>query len=115
MGFTAYRATDRFIYWRFDANADKTAGQRRLTEDDTSGDTFDLYDIRVIVEEISGNCTCNMRVGYCFYLRHSSSLSLPDGGHFCIWALNSVLPPLSAKQRHNHPADWIETDSRLLP
>lgn len=107
VGFIAYRATDRYIYWRF-------AGRegQRLAEVSGAAE-FSLYDLAVVVEAITGNCTCNMRVGDRFYLQRSSSLSLPDGGQFCIWALNSVLPFLTAKQRSNHPADWIETDSRV--
>jgi uncharacterized repeat protein (TIGR04076 family) len=104
VGFAPFRATDRYIYWRIDGEAKQT-GKR--------ADEFELYDLSVVVEEIHGNCTCNMQVGDSFYLRRSSNLTLPEGGHFCIWALNSVLPLLAAKQRHNHPADWIETDSRV--
>ena len=74
-------------------------------------DQFDLYDLTVTVEAIEGHCTCNMTVGDHFYLR-GGKLSLPAGADFCLYALQSTLPILPAKQRHNHPADWMETDSR---
>ena len=75
-------------------------------------DEFELYDLTVVVEAIEGNCTCSMAVGDCFYLR-GGKLSLPEGKDFCIYALQATLPLLPANQRHNHPADWMETDSRV--
>ena len=77
-----------------------------------TNDQFELYDLTVIVEAIEGHCTCNMAVGDCFYLR-GGKLSLPDGKDFCLYAIQSTLPLLPAKQRHNHPADWMETDARI--
>jgi uncharacterized repeat protein (TIGR04076 family) len=75
-------------------------------------DQFELYDLQITVESIAGNCTCNMAVGDCFFLR-SGKLALPAGQDFCLYALQSTLPLLPAKQRLNHPADWMETDSRV--
>jgi len=65
-----------------------------------------------VVEAINGHCTCQMQVGDCFYLR-GGKLSLPAGADFCLYALQSAIPLLPAKQRRNHPADWMETDARL--
>jgi uncharacterized repeat protein (TIGR04076 family) len=75
-------------------------------------DTFELYDLAVVVEAIEGHCTCKMAVGDAFFLR-GGKLSLPDGADFCVYALQATLPLLPAKQRRNHPADWIETDARV--
>ena len=75
-------------------------------------DQFELYDLEIIVEQINGNCTCNMRVGDAFYLK-GGKLSLPDKSDFCLYALQSTLPLLPAKQRKNNPADWMETDSQV--
>lgn len=77
-----------------------------------SDDQFELHDLAVVVEAIEGNCTCNMRIGDCFYMR-SGKISLPDGKDFCAYAMHAVLPFLPAKQRTNHPADWMETDTRV--
>ncbi len=74
-------------------------------------DEFELYDLAVIVEAIEGHCTCNMHVGDTFYLR-GGKISLPDKSDFCLYAVQAVIPLLPAKQRPNHPADWMETDSR---
>ena len=76
-------------------------------------DQFELYDLKVEVESISGNCTCNMSVGDCFYMK-GGKISLPDGKNFCLYAMQSVIPLLPAKQRLNHPSDWMETDSRVV-
>lgn len=76
------------------------------------GDRFELYDLCVEVEAIEGHCTCQMCVGDRFFLR-GGKLSLPDGADFCLYALQAALPLLPARQRHNHPADWIETDARV--
>jgi uncharacterized repeat protein (TIGR04076 family) len=76
-------------------------------------DQFQLYDLTVVVEAIDGNCTCRMQIGDCFHLR-SGKISFPDGADFCLYALQSVIPLLPAKQRRNHPADWMETDCRVV-
>lgn len=74
-------------------------------------DEFELYDLAVVVEAIEGHCTCSMTVGDVFYVR-GGKISLPDGADFCLYALQSVIPLIPAKQRLSHPADWMETDTR---
>ena len=75
-------------------------------------DSFQLYDLCVVVEAIEGHCTCAMRVGDSLTLR-GGKLSMPDGQEFCLYALQAaiLLPP--ARQRRAHPADWIESDTRV--
>ena len=79
--------------------------------DDASDDVFDLFDIRVTVERIEGRSVCGMQPGDYFDLTESSKLRIPDGGHFCIYALQAVLPLLPAKQRLLHANDWLERDT----
>ena len=76
-------------------------------------DEFELYDLKVVVESIEGNCTCNMDIGDYFFLK-GGKISLPNERDFCLYALQAVIPLLPAKQRRNHPADWMETDSRVI-
>ena len=76
-------------------------------------DEFELYDLQIVVESIEGNCTCQMAVGDSVFLK-GGKLSLPDGADFCLYALQSVIPILPAKQRVLHPADWMETDTRAV-
>lgn len=74
-------------------------------------DQFELYDLRVTVIEIKDRSVCGLQVGDYFELTESSRLRIPANKHFCIYALSSVLPLLSAKQRHLHHNDWMEKDS----
>ena len=75
-------------------------------------DQFELYDLEIVVEQINGNCTCKMAVNDSFYLK-GGKISLPDESDFCLYALQSTIPLLPAKQRQNNPADWMETDSKV--
>ena len=70
-----------------------------------------LFDLRVTVDRIEGRSVCGLQVGDYFELTNSSQLRLPEGRHFCIFALQSVLPLLPAKQRQLPGSDWLERDS----
>jgi uncharacterized repeat protein (TIGR04076 family) len=72
---------------------------------------FELYDLRISVEAIEGRSVCGMRVGDYCELTESSQLRIPEGKHFCIYALSAVLPLLAAKQRELSENDWLERDS----
>lgn len=74
--------------------------------------TFTLYDLALVVETIAGNCTCSMQIGDAVYVR-GGKFSLPENRDFCLYALQAAIPLLPAKQRRNHPADWMETDARV--
>ena len=79
----------------------------------SADDTFELYDLRVTVEEIRGTCTCDHAVGDSFELV-SGKLGLPPGQRFCLYALQAAIPLLPAKQRPLHPNDWMATDARVV-
>ncbi len=70
-----------------------------------------LYDLRVTVERIEGRSVCGLEVGDSFELTESSRVRIPEGKHFCLYALQSVLPLLPAKQRRLADEDWQEQDS----
>ncbi len=74
---------------------------------------FELYDLRVTVERIEGRSVCGMQVGDYFELTESAKLRLPDGQHFCIYALSAVVPFLAAKQRELSENDWLARDSLI--
>ena len=76
-------------------------------------ETTELYDLRVIVERIEGRPVCGLAVGDYFEVTESSRLQIPAGRHFCIYALQSVLPLLAAKQRQLPDGDWLEEDSHV--
>ncbi len=72
---------------------------------------FELYDLRVTVERIEGRSVCGMAVGDYFELTESAKLRIPEGKHFCIYALSAVLPLLAAKQRELAENDWLARDA----
>jgi uncharacterized repeat protein (TIGR04076 family) len=72
---------------------------------------MELYDLRVTVEEIEGRSVCGLQVGDYFELTESSRIRIPEGRHFCIYALQAVLPLLPAKQRRLPDDDWLEQES----
>jgi uncharacterized repeat protein (TIGR04076 family) len=72
---------------------------------------MELYDLRVTVESIEGRSVCGLEVGDYFELTESSRVRIPEGKHFCVYALQSVLPLLPAKQRDLPEGDWLEQDS----
>ena len=74
-------------------------------------DRFELYDLRVTVDAIEGRSVCGLQVGDYFELTESSRVRIPDGKHFCLYALQSVLPLLPPKQRILDPNDWLERDT----
>lgn len=71
----------------------------------------ELYDLRVTVDRIEGRSVCGLAVGDYFDLVQSSRLRIPAGKHFCVYALQAVLPLLPAKQRQLPESDWLERDS----
>ena len=58
-----------------------------------------LYDLRVTVERIEGRSVCGLAVGDYFEVTESSRVRIPDGKHFCLFAIQAVLPLLPAKMR----------------
>jgi uncharacterized repeat protein (TIGR04076 family) len=78
-----------------------------------TGETMSLYDLRVTVERIEGRSVCGLAVGDYFEVTESSRVRIPEGKHFCLYALQSVLPFLAAKQRQLQEGDWLERDSHI--
>jgi uncharacterized repeat protein (TIGR04076 family) len=72
---------------------------------------FDIYDLRITVERIEGRSVCGLQVGDYFELTESSKVRIPQGKHFCLYALSAVLPLLAAKQRELASNDWLARDS----
>ena len=67
-----------------------------------------------LVYEVVSNSIDEAMAGFCdtieigdYFIVRGGKISIPDG-HFCYWALNSILPLLPAKQRKlNEPDDWM--------
>lgn len=77
----------------------------------TDDGDMELFDLRVTVERIEGRSYCGMQPGDYFELVNSAELRIPPDKHFCVYALQAVLPLLPAKQRQLPEADWLERDS----
>lgn len=72
---------------------------------------MELFDLRVTVERIEGRSVCGLEVGDYFEVTESNRIRIPAGRHFCMYALQSVLPLLPAKQWQLPESDWLEQDS----
>jgi uncharacterized repeat protein (TIGR04076 family) len=70
-----------------------------------------LYDLRVTVERIEGRSVCGLAVGDYFEVTDSSRVRIPEGKHFCLFAIQAVLPLLPAKMRRLPEQDWLEQDN----
>ena len=65
-----------------------------------------LYDLRVTVERIEGRSVCGLEVGDYFEVTESSRVRIPEGKHFCLFALQSVLPLLLADPEPEDDQLW---------
>jgi len=70
-----------------------------------------VYELKVAVTKVMGTCTAcpPMKPGDYFCVR-DGALSIPEGGYICLWALQSLMPVLTAKERHiaePHEVDWV--------
>ena len=72
---------------------------------------MELFDLRITVDAIEGRSVCGLAVGDYFEVTNSNELHIPEGKHFCMYALQSVMPLLPAKQRQLAVDDWLEQDS----
>ena len=82
-----------------DCRTDGADGRRRKREGARLPQSFALHDLRVTVAAIEGRSVCGLRVGDYFEVTESSRVRIPEGRHFCLYALAAVLPLLPAKQR----------------
>jgi uncharacterized repeat protein (TIGR04076 family) len=70
-----------------------------------------LYDLRVTVERIEGRSVCGLEVGDYFEVTESNRVRIPPGKHFCLYAIQAVMPLLPAKQRKLPDEDWLEQET----
>ncbi len=73
----------------------------------------EVYDLRVVVDEIRGFCDLPMRVGDYFEVS-GGRITIPAGKFMCLWALQSIIPMLPAKQRNVvEDNDWLPRADRV--
>ena len=79
-----------------------------------SDDSFQLANLRVSVTAIEGRSVCGLSVGDYFEVTDSAKVAIPEGKHFCLYALAAVIPLLPAKMRALDPNDWMAQDSLVV-
>lgn len=70
-----------------------------------------MYELKVAVGKVLGTCTAQppMKRGDHFVVR-DGDITIPEGGYICLWALQSMLPLITPKEReiHEHEdEDWM--------
>ena len=80
----------------------------------TRKELFNLYDLKIVVEKIEGFCDLPMEVGDYFTVS-GGKIEIPEGKHMCLWAMQSLMPVLPAKQREiKEENDWIPHTKRFI-
>jgi len=70
-----------------------------------------VYELKVVVTKVLGTCTASppMKVGDYITVR-DGTIAIPEGGYICIWALQSLMPVLTTKERRiaeSRDEDWV--------
>jgi uncharacterized repeat protein (TIGR04076 family) len=70
-----------------------------------------VYELKVGVTKVLGKCTADppMKPGDYFTVR-DGDIRVPEGGYICLWALQSVLPLITPKEREiaeREDEDWM--------
>ena len=65
--------------------------------------------IKISVERIDGYCNLPMQVGNYFFVV-DSKLTVPEGQHVCIWALQSMMPifPILEERDKLEDGHWVK-------
>jgi uncharacterized repeat protein (TIGR04076 family) len=72
---------------------------------------MELYDLRIVVDRIEGRSVCHLKPGDYYEIVNSSEVRIPDGKHFCFYAMQAVAALIPAKQRQLPAGDWLERDN----
>ncbi|MFQ6114801.1 MAG: TIGR04076 family protein [bacterium] len=70
-----------------------------------------MYELKVTVKKVMGECTADppMKPGDYFTVR-DGDIQIPHGGYICLWALQSLIPLITPKEREiseNKDEDWM--------
>jgi len=77
-----------------------------------------MTDLKVEVTEIKERCGAKHKIGDVFYIRGLGTIEIPEGKKLCVYALNSLFPFLTSKQREEELPndDWVaETEYLCCP
>lgn len=70
-----------------------------------------MYELKVTVKKVMGKCTADppMKPGDYFTVS-DGDLQVPESGYICLWALQSLIPLITPKEREiseNKDEDWM--------
>ncbi len=70
-----------------------------------------MYELKITVDKVLGECTADplMKPGDYFTVR-DGDIRIPEGGFICLWALQSMLPVITPKEREileEKDRDWM--------
>ncbi|MFC2030433.1 TIGR04076 family protein [Chloroflexota bacterium] len=70
-----------------------------------------MYELKIAVAKVLGVCTADpaMKPGDAIFVR-DGNLRIPRGGYICMWALQSILPLITPKERkiaEDRDGDWM--------
>jgi uncharacterized repeat protein (TIGR04076 family) len=70
-----------------------------------------MYELKITVTKVLGACTADppMKPGDCFTVCNGD-IRVPEGGYICLWALQSLLPVITPKEREiaeDRSEDWM--------
>jgi uncharacterized repeat protein (TIGR04076 family) len=70
-----------------------------------------MYELKVSVKKVMGECTADPPVKPGDYFTVSDGdIRVPEGGFICLWALQSLIPVLTCKEREiaeDEEGDWM--------
>jgi len=74
-----------------------------------------MKDLMVEVIKVKKRCGAKHKVGDAFFIRGGGTIEIPKGKKVCIYALNSLFPFLTTKQREDElpDDDWV-TETVIL-
>lgn len=77
-----------------------------------------MRDLKVEVYEVKERCGARHKPGDVFYVRGEGTVEIPGKTRICLYALNSLFPFLTSKQREEElpDDDWVaETEFLCCP
>jgi len=77
-----------------------------------------MRDLKIEVAEIKERCGARHKKGDRFFIRGEGTIEIPGNKKVCLFALNSLFPFLTAKQREDDipDDDWVaETEYLCCP
>lgn len=68
-----------------------------------------MKELKVEVVKVKERCGAKHKVGDTFFIRGEGTIEIPKGQRVCIYALNSLFPFLTTKQREDElpDDDWV--------